>query len=67
MELTYRGQRYQTSLLPSEEPSLKKFGTEFSCKYRGASYQLKLRRATVAGAPQSIDLTYRGVSYTRTL
>ena len=62
MELTYRGHRYQIPSIP-----LEKCGTEFSCKYRGAAYQLKLRRKTVAGAPKSIELTYRGVSYTHTL
>lgn len=62
MELTYRGHRYQTPSLP-----IKECGTEFPCKYRGAAYQLKLRQTSVAGAPQSVNLTYRGVAYTRTL
>ena len=62
MELTYRGHRYQTTSLPVEE-----CGTEVSCKYRGTPYQFRHKRATVAGAPKTVDLTYRGVSYTRIL
>jgi hypothetical protein len=62
MELTYRGHRYQTS-----SPLLEECSTEFPCRYRGNAYQLKLKRATLAGAPKPVKLTYRGVSYTRML
>ena len=62
MELTYRGHRYQTASVSVEECD-----TKFACKYRGVPYQLKHRRATVSGAPKTVDLTYRGISYTCTL
>ncbi|MBE9100248.1 DUF4278 domain-containing protein [Vacuolonema iberomarrocanum] len=61
MEFTYRGHRYQTSEFPVEE-----YGTASHCRYRGASYQLKRKRAMVTEAPQPVGLTYRGVSYIRT-
>ncbi len=62
MELMYRGHRYEAASTSVEE-----YGTEVPCKYRGASYQFRHKRATVAGAPKTVELTYRGISYTHTV
>ena len=62
MELVYRGRRYQAKTRLATMPAL-----EISCVYRGVPYKMTHNLPATKSSAQTVQLTYRGISYTRTL
>lgn len=62
MELIYRGQRYHPKTVAATPCVI-----DFPCVYRGVSYRISSKRPSINSAPKQVQLTYRGIPYTRML
>ena len=62
MQLTYRGQRYQQPNVPATVSKI-----TFPCVYRGVPYQMNSNFSYKERKPETVEPTYRGVTYRRLL
>ena len=62
MQLTYRGQRYQQPNVPDTVSKI-----TFPYVYRGVPYQMSSNFSYKERKPETVELTYRGVTYRRLL